>query len=184
MNPSKRHHFIPEFILRSFTNEKGKFYIYLTKQDRFKSNERLFSPKQQFYENYANRTFIGKRESLFIEKEFSNIDNTVGSILHKCKSDVNYRSTEHEWVTLQHFVDLLFWRNPANEHLLKEKVKNAKSLSELGLSNSRRLLRQESTEHDKLDINEINSDEGIYKCIRLLMPMSNEIANKNHSMVY
>ena len=173
MNPSKRHHFIPQFLLKNFTNERGKFYIYLVKEDRFKENEKLFSPKQQFYENFGNRTFIGSKVSFFIENEFSKLDSKVGSILHKCKSHQD-KIIGNEWMILQHFVDMMFWRNPANEALLKVKIKNARYLSELGLSDDKR----------SLDLNQINSDEGIYKYIRLLMPMKNEIIDKKPSNIF
>lgn len=173
MNPSKRHHFIPEFLLRNFTNERGTFYIYLAKEDRFKENEKQFSPKQQFYENFANRTFIGNKQSLFIENEFSKLDSKIGSILHRCKSH-QYKLTGNEWMTLQHFVDVMFWRNPANEDLLKEKIKNAKFLSELGFSEN----------NGNLDLKQINADEGIYKYIRLLMPMKKEVTEKKPSNIF
>ena len=44
-NISSRHHYIPQFYLRGFTNESGNFKIYDVQQKRFIKNGKDFYPK-------------------------------------------------------------------------------------------------------------------------------------------
>jgi hypothetical protein len=39
-----KHHYLPQFYLRGFTNGERLFMIYLVKEQRFKQNGKLFLP--------------------------------------------------------------------------------------------------------------------------------------------
>ena len=49
---SKRHHYIPKFLIKEFTDEQGLLYIYDKIKDKFLTNKR--SPKSIFFENDRN----------------------------------------------------------------------------------------------------------------------------------
>ncbi len=49
MSISQKHHYLPEFYLKGFTNEAGQFSIYDYEQKRIKKN--LFYPSTHFFDN-------------------------------------------------------------------------------------------------------------------------------------
>src|SRR5688572_22749913 len=108
MSKSKRHHFIPVFYLKNFTNEDGLFYIYDIKNDKFKNNGEGFAPKTHFFEWEGNTVFYEPEPSDFLENGFTNWDNNVANIYNKIVSfenDFAYHLKGEEWTMLQYFVN-------------------------------------------------------------------------------
>lgn len=69
MNKSKRHHFVPQFLMKHFLNENKKLYVYDKIEDKF----------------YENST-----ENLFLEKDrntFLNLQGVSDDIIEKIYSD-------------------------------------------------------------------------------------------------
>ena len=170
MEESSRHHFIPQFYLRHFTNEKGKFYIYLVKEDKFKGGNQLFSPKQQFYENYANTLTYENVQTDFIEKEFSNIDADVSRIINKASLD-HHSLVEREWMMLQYFVNILYWRCPCNTPQVKEYLQSASKLSDLKMSIRNKETNEPASEEEQNEwLKRFQDDPDFYKFIKISLP--------------
>lgn len=190
MSLTKRHHFIPVFYLQQFTNENNQFYIYLVREEKFKDNGRLFYPSQQFYEHYGNTVYYGKEESDFIEQGFSDMDSQVGAIIKKISTGREWTLKSEEWVMLQYFVNIVYWRIPANTEKVKEYIKNAKSISDfrLKLMDSTTNKRVSSDEEMKL-LEKIKADPEFYKFLKLMLPAITypeifEKANKDFAHIF
>ncbi len=50
MATSKRHHYLPQFYLRGFTDNKGEFYVF----DKQTEEIRKSNPLNSFFENHRN----------------------------------------------------------------------------------------------------------------------------------
>lgn len=181
MSQTKRHHFIPEFYLKHFTNENNQFYIYLVKENKFKDRGRLFYPSQQFYEHYGNTVTYGQQQSDWIEKSFSDIDSKVGAIIKKISAGREWTLEEEEWIMLQYFVNIIYWRIPANTEKVKEYISNATCLSDFKMKvTDVRSGEQISTDEEMKLLERIKRDPDFYKFLKLMLPANTfpEIFNK------
>lgn len=168
---TKKHHFLPIFYLKNFTNKNNKFYIYLVKEDRFVKNGKEFSPSEYFFELYGNTMFYGEEEIDFIEHEFAKIDTEVALIINKIAPDRNWVLESREWQMLQYFVNIIYWRIPYNTSKVKEYIKNATSLSDFHLKVSYEDKSQIMTPEVKLEaLNDLKSDPNFYKFLKLMLP--------------
>ena len=73
---SWRHHYIPQFYLKGFLNENGKFKIYNIIDEIFIQKGKDFSPKSYFFEKDANTVVIGNEKDDFLESLYSQTDNS------------------------------------------------------------------------------------------------------------
>jgi len=169
-NISWRHHYIPEFYLKGFTNQDGKFKIFDVSRQLFIKNGKDFSTESYFFEEDANTIKTDKGEDDFIEKRFGDIDNRVADLFNKLRNsnaDTRFGLDEKDMPLLQHFVSVLFWRIPTNYDQI-EKLINEKDLHEFGLflksKSTNEIVRDEDLER------EIRNDPNFFKAIKLLLP--------------
>lgn len=167
---SKKHHYIPQFYLKNFTNNENKFHIYLTKENRFKANGKLFSPETHFFEKHGNTLIIKDKPTDFLETDFyGDLDNDVAQLFNKIRysTEERYGLTEADMPMLQFFVAHLFWRNPSNDKFVKDLLQK-KGLSGLGLNISdtttNQILLNSQFEKD------IVENESSYKMIKYWLP--------------
>jgi hypothetical protein len=109
--PSNRHHYIPEFYIKGFTNPEQKVIVYDKRASEFKSQ--AFSPKQIFFEWNRNNLIINGKTDDFVENLYSIWDNKL-SITYKRineqKGRVKFDATD--LFNLLIFVSLNHWRLP------------------------------------------------------------------------
>ncbi len=132
---SWRHHYIPQFYLRNFTNDEDKFHIYLIKENRYKANGKLFSPESHFFEENGNTLSSEEGITDFLETDsYKQIDNDTAILFNKIKysTESRYGLSEADMPMLQFFVAHLFWRNPSRNEFTKALILR-KGLSGLGL---------------------------------------------------
>src|SRR5689334_7113829 len=75
MEVSERHHYLPQFYMKGFTNDVGKLWVY-DKATNSVCNEPK-APRQIFYEWKGNTIDLGNEQFDFIEKSFSETDSQV-----------------------------------------------------------------------------------------------------------
>jgi hypothetical protein len=118
---SWRHHYIPEFYLRGFTDENNKFSIYLIKD---KKDGKLFSPESHFFLKHDNTIFDFKNlPTDLLEKQYASLDNKIAEVFNKLKNEEGdncYGITPKDRVMLQYYVSILFWRLPKNNEIVQE----------------------------------------------------------------
>jgi len=124
---SSRHHYIPIFIIKGFTNPEGKVYVYNKEKDLIE--RRLKAPKSIFYE-FDRNSMIGPdgQPTSFIENDFySRDDNFIAPFFKKKKEfDFNKHSFDKYSKQLLHqFLIHLYWRVPSSDELSRELIKKA-----------------------------------------------------------
>lgn len=171
MSESKRHHFLPVFYAKGFANPDGFFYVFDVIKNVFKNNGRKFAPSTQFYEHYGNTTTLGGTNDNYIEEQYSQIDKQMAAIIQKVAAGGRNNLNEHEWQMIQYFVNIIYWRIPANTQKVKDYIDNATSLKDF-----RMLLKDQTTgelasenEHSEL-LKKIKEDREFYKYIKLALP--------------
>jgi hypothetical protein len=170
-NTSWRHHYIPEFYLKGFTDVNGFFKIYDVKKQSFKRNGKDFSPESHFFEKNGNTVFINNKADDFIEtKYFSHTDNRIAILFDKIKNseaDTNFGLSDDDMPILQHFVSIMFWRVPTNYEQIKYLLKT-KDLKAFGL-----ILKSTKTGEEVKDEsfeNKLRNDPNFFKAIKHILP--------------
>lgn len=117
-NKSWRHHYLPIFYLKRFTNDSGLFKIFDVQKDHFLKEGKFFSPRSHFFERNAN-TFLGEdgeSSTDFLETSFyAKIDQQISrllDIIDSSNSTSRYGVDENDMPILQHFINVMYWRLP------------------------------------------------------------------------
>ncbi|WP_130735479.1 DUF4238 domain-containing protein [Flavobacterium sp. J27] len=122
-NISWRHHYLPVFYLKGFTNDSGLLKIFNVEEKRFLKNGKEFSPESFFFEKNSNTVIFGSKKSDFIEKCYAEFDNEMATLIEKIRlSDysTNYGVTDDDMPRMNHFVSLMYWRLPNKREELKK----------------------------------------------------------------
>ncbi len=164
MTVSKKHHYLPEFYLKGFTNEDGRFSIYDYKQKRIKKN--LFYPSTHFFDNRNLVTVEGEVTDI-PEKLYSAIDERHAPLIKKMQTNRDVLNpTVDELLSLQEFISSIFWRIPKNnEYYIEQYKSNPLFTKNLGLFN------KITGEFDKSVTEKIINTEAFIKSIKSALPI-------------
>lgn len=91
-----KHHYVPQFLLRRWSNERGKVHVFAIRHGKLVSNER--APEYTGFENalYAIvRNALGLAEDVVERRVFSPLDNNAAKVLDKLESHEPITQDEH-----------------------------------------------------------------------------------------
>ena len=124
---SIKHHYIPKFYLRGFTDSDNAFYVYDKKLDKlWKSN-----PENSFFEKFRNSAFdrhLDTQEmaiSDYPEHLISDYDNQAAQAIADIRNSNpnDFVLTDERLYKVRLFIASLFWRSPANDHIREEFIR-------------------------------------------------------------
>lgn len=127
-NSPKRHHYIPQFILRNFTDECGKLHCFN------KETRKIFStsPAEVFAINNLYTQYGDGATSTQVETELSQIEEkfsrVIGKIIEaaRLESDPELESSDED--VLRQFIDCQINRHPYNRELLEKGLQEPERL--------------------------------------------------------
>lgn len=126
---SSRHHYIPIFIIKGFTNSDGKVYVYNKEKDQIE--KKIKAPKSIFYEFDRNSMTGPDGQAIsFIENDFySKDDSFIAPFFKQVRTfDFNKHPFDKYSKQLLHqFLIRLFWRVPRADELSRELIKKSNS---------------------------------------------------------
>ncbi|OJJ16715.1 hypothetical protein BKI52_32940 [marine bacterium AO1-C] len=164
MSRSKRHHYIPQFFLKGFTNKENKFFVYDLKQDRFYDTPIV--PKNVFLEKNRNTHTINGEKTDFIETEiFGVLDHSAALLLKRIRE--SKQLSIDDAAELYKFLATTFWRVPSNDSRAQEKIQNS-SLKSLGIEIKHKETGETAPEEL---INKLKSLSAFTDIIRLASPL-------------
>jgi hypothetical protein len=171
---SRRHHYIPQFYLKGFTNDQKKFAVYDIKKDNLKKG--LFSPKTHFFEFDRNVLEIRGKKTDFLEVLYSKLDTKVGPLFNKIQSTSEHIDLDaEEMFILQLFVSALFWRIPRSDRLIENYFRKIK-LGELGFEIIEEFTGESASEDA---YREILNDPNFRQSYRPAIPLISFMNQKN-----
>ncbi|WP_268225128.1 DUF4238 domain-containing protein [Sinomicrobium oceani] len=112
MNISKRHHYIPEFFIKGFTNEYGKLFYFNKEKNKLETNPR--SPSQVLFEWNRNSVEINGNVTDDVEKLFQLAESKFSISYHKIVS--GKKITELDLRHLILFILEIHWRVPSQDN--------------------------------------------------------------------
>lgn len=164
---SRRHHYLPQFYLKGFVNEKKTFGVYDKHKKKLKHGE--FSPKTHFFEDGRNTVEVNGKMDDFIESVlYQKIDNDLAPTFEKIhKANGNFLSVENLF-QLKSFIAFLYWRVPKND-LLLEKLTQVLDFSQIGF-----LIKDKATGKTitKEEEDRFRKDPAFVKMCSLVLPFS------------
>ena len=132
MSISSKHHYIPVFYLKGFTNESGTFAIYDKKKDSLKRP--LFYPKSHFFEENRNTLDINGKKTDFIEKGYQILEEKTKSIFKELQqANGHIKLNSSKIFDLQLFILSTYWRIPKTDGKLNSLL-NSYNLSYFGIN--------------------------------------------------
>jgi len=132
MSTSHRHHFLPEFYLKGFTNAQGMFAVYNAQKQSIKKN--WHSPKSHFFVPDHNSMEVNGLSTDVPEQAFSIIDRRMSVIFQKLHGYAGVpKLTVSEMVGLWYFLSNLFWRNPGNDTKFEKDLDIIKARTQVSL---------------------------------------------------
>lgn len=126
---SARHHYIPKFLIKGFTNDKNLLFIYDKQKDKILQNQR--SPKSIFFENGRNTVSFpdSRKSSLWEDYFFQKLDNeystTVEQLQIKKIEDIDLKD-KRLINDLLFFLINLYWRLPVTDYAFKDLMERVK----------------------------------------------------------
>ena len=138
MKQAKRHHYIPQFLIRNFVNEQDKIFVY----DKIQKKIYETSSLNVFLENERNtfENIQGEKDDI-IEQIYADLDSTFAPILRKVTITGKMNGEDKKMLLFLAYI--IKWRVPQYD----DSFKNAKdffTIDDLGLG-----IKQDNT---KLDV--------------------------------
>jgi len=82
MTKAKLHHYVPQFYLRRFANEKGQFWVWDKTTDKsFSTAPKAIAAETDFYKLHGFAKM--GRDPLTMEKQFSDLEGNVSLITNQ-----------------------------------------------------------------------------------------------------
>lgn len=117
-NRSRKHHYLPRYYLKGFTNTDGGFFVY------DKHTDKIFpsSPDAAFFENDLNTMILPKTGSSdFLEKLYADTESGFWEILDKMRNSKPNQLIELlDKMHLFLFLLILHWRLPGNMEYIEK----------------------------------------------------------------
>jgi len=117
MSISKRHHYIPQFLIKRFADEDNMLFLYDKEKGSFSREKR--SPKSVFFEMNRNALDFGGVPNDNLEKLYAELDTRFSRDLTEIVTSKNI--TEEGLISLLVMASSLKWRLPVNDRLFNEK---------------------------------------------------------------
>ena len=111
MNKSSRHHYIPQFFIKNFTDDDGFLFVYNKIENRI-SNRKL-SPKSIFFEIDRNTVDFSGQQLDNLESLYAELDNKISPDLKNVL--LTKTVTPEELTSLALLACLLKWRIPKSD---------------------------------------------------------------------
>jgi hypothetical protein len=174
-HPSKKHHYLPRYYLRGFTNSGDGFFVY------DKQGDKIFetSPDGAFFENNLNTVTFKKGDSSdFLEDLYAHIESQSWESLDNIRKSTSKSPIERlDKQNLFFFLLVLHWRLPGNRDFvekLSEKAFLGNNEIDYFTLNSK-----SGKEVPRETIEAIKNSDGFKKSLKLLLPFAPFLKDKD-----
>lgn len=124
MANSVKHHYIPQFFLKGFTNPSGEFFIYDKKQSRVK--RKPFYPSTHFFQEHRNSITIDGETNDAPEQFYQLFEERDKHIVKFFQEQTGIPVlSAQQMYELQHFLSNLFFRLPALDSIYQRYIEES-----------------------------------------------------------
>lgn len=121
---SSRHHYIPQFLIKGFTNSDGLLYVYDKHKDKIL--KRQLPPKSIFYQPDRNTVEINSttKSSIIEDLLYFMMDNKTSKVIQQYQTqelaEIDFKS--EDTAILLFFLISLFWRIPKTDYAAEDLI--------------------------------------------------------------
>ena len=167
-NPTKKHHYLPRYYLRGFTDNEGGFFVYDKRADKIFPT----SPDAFFFENDLNTvTLPNGNTSDFLEEMYTDIENDSWKYLDSVREstpDLPIQLMDKMHLFL--FLLFLHWRLPSNIGFVEEL--SATFFHGNNVTDYFKLVSKTSDTVPKEIIEEISGSPAFKKTAKMIVPFA------------
>jgi len=120
-----KHHFIPEFYLKYFTDDNGKYFFYHKNTNIFEKNQRI--PKSTFFEYDRNKINHFGIDHNAVEKIYCSFENSFAKCMKyilSIKNNIEVMEIKEIIYVLKCFIAIQFCRLPVNDEYFDNFILN------------------------------------------------------------
>ncbi|MVN79111.1 DUF4238 domain-containing protein [Hymenobacter sp. HMF4947] len=163
MQVSRRHHYIPQFLIKNFADEDGLLYLFDKQTGRIAKQRQ--SPKAIFFEMDRNTVLFNGQPKDHLEALYAALDDKAAADLQTVL--LSRKASAEEVVSIVALASSLKWRTPASDPQfgqLKE---------ELSLADLKTEIRpiDQATPVDQNALNQLVASDAIKEAKRILLPL-------------
>ncbi|MDO7887697.1 DUF4238 domain-containing protein [Hymenobacter cheonanensis] len=163
MQVSRRHHYIPQFLIKNFADEDGLLYLFDKQSGRIAKQRQ--SPKAIFFEMDRNTVLFNGQPKDHLEALYAALDDKAAADLQNVL--LSRKASPEEVVSIVALASSLKWRVPASDAQfgrLKEEVSLADLQAEI-----RPIDQTQSVDQNAL--NQLVASNAIKEAKRMLLPL-------------
>jgi hypothetical protein len=117
---SHRHHYIPRFLIKNFSDHNNMLWVYNKQERKIINNQQ--SPKAIFFEWDRNLFDINGKPGDNVEKMYGEVDDLLSKTLEKILA--THKMTGRELTLMIYLVSLMKWRIPKVDEHARDLVKD------------------------------------------------------------
>lgn len=163
MKKSSRHHYIPKFLIKNFTDLDGLLFVYNKATNKIINTRQ--SPKSVFFERDRNTVVVGGQKLDSLEQLYSQLDNKIAVDLKNVLE--TKKVSPEELTSIALLANQLKWRIPRVDDKFN-KIKDDLTQKDLSINIS---VKDESSGVDKNAIEHLENSELFKEAKRVLLPI-------------
>ncbi len=163
MEKSHRHHYLPKFYIKGFTDTTGFLYVYDKEKSKFIGTKR--SPKSVFYETDRNIVDFSGHKLDLLETMYAKLDSKTSMDLMQVLANKCF--TPEELTSIAILANLLKWRVPKRDELFN-KIKHDLTMDDLSIQIK---MDAENMDDGVAALNHIESSDIYLASKRILLAM-------------
>lgn len=163
MQVSRRHHYVPQFLIKNFADEDGLLYVFDKQTGRIAKQRQ--SPKSVFFEMDRNTVLFNGEPKDHLESLYAVLDDDAAIQLQRVLS--SRKASPEEVVSIVVLANSLKWRVPASDRQFGQ-LKEALSLTDLKAEI--RPIDQTKPVDDHA-LNQLMTSDAVKEAKRILLPL-------------
>lgn len=161
MSKSSRHHYIPQFFIKNFTDEDGFLYVYNKIENRISNKKQ--SPKSIFFETDRNTVDFSGHKLDNLESLYSKLDNEISLAIKNVLSTKTI--TPEDLTSIALLACLLKWRVPKSDEAFNV-IKDDLTQEDLAITIT---VKDKNTRVDKNALKHIENSDIFKETKRILL---------------
>lgn len=119
-NLSRKHHYLPQYYLKGFTDKNNLFYLYKKGKETIEKNQ--YNTNSLFYENNRNTINFKGENSVIIEDLYADFDNIFSKLFHDIENGLSEEAlfSDNNIALIKQFVALFIMRLPVIDEQIED----------------------------------------------------------------
>ena len=120
MGASKKHHYLPQFYLKGFTDNEGNYYVFDKKTEEIRKT----NPLNSFFVNNRNTSIMKEERFVLLEDIYAQFDSLTAPQLEKIRNstieDLDLATEAFHRVKM--FITQMYWRVPRSDEEFEKMI--------------------------------------------------------------